>query len=355
MDNGEHGRFVPDVRYSKLDAERAFRIMPMHPSCYPLLGFQDQQGNFWFESRLCFGLRIAPRMYSCLSSTIAWLFKHLFGISAVVVYIDDFLLISIDETDSALATRAAIMVFALLGMPVQMDKFEQNSPVMVFLGVEMDAPKERLRLPQGRLERLQETIAEWRSRTYATSHEIMCLTGLLIHASLVIGAGRLFLNRLFRKIHYGRGRDRVSRYAVRVQLGIEFQKDMDWWSACLAHYNRSSPMIDKRNPLVASKSGVTDASNWGGAGVNVANKTFWQVEWAGELAYMSRTAGTHINECEAWCLPTNAMMHAEEWRGHHVLMFLRQQIRRSRDQSGAVQKRTRPSSYEGSLFSVGGV
>ena len=312
--------FVPDIRYSKLDAERAFRIFPLHESCYALLGFRDAAGNYWFESRLCFGLRIAPRMYSCLSNTIAWLFKHCFGISAVVVYIDDFLLISIDEADSALATQAALLVFALLGLPVQMEKFEQNSSAMVFLGVEMDARNETLRLPPAKLEALMEMITEWRSKTSATSREIMRLTGSLIHASRVINAGRLFLNRLFRKICYGRAKDRGQRFAMPMVLGAEFAKDMDWWAAMLPHCNRASRMIDKRFPLLASKSGVTDASDWGGGGVNVLRRTFWQAPWIGLVAYMSPRHGTHINVREAWALPADAMMNRDEWATHHVIM-----------------------------------
>jgi len=50
-------------------------------------------------------------MYSALSNSIQWILQHVFGIEAVVTYIDDFLILSVGEESSQLATAIAKLVF----------------------------------------------------------------------------------------------------------------------------------------------------------------------------------------------------------------------------------------------------
>ncbi len=304
----------PDPRVSKKDAARAFRIFPIDPRYYRWLGFTDLDGRQWFESRLCFGLRCAPRMYSALSNTISWLLKHVFGIDAVICYLDDFLLISIDLANSKLASAIASLVFALLGMPMQTEKDEEDVDNVVFLGVHMFFQTEKLCLSRARLENLLTKIAEWQARTDASAREVARLCGLLAHASRVIGVGRLFLNRLYRKIHFQEGEDRHKGYEGLVRLGKEFQKDMSWWARFLRHYNGVSAMIDTEAVVHPTVDSYTDAaSTVGAAGVELP--FFWQVTWSGQLKWL---ASQHINVQEAWALPTEAMHRAEQWRGKLV-------------------------------------
>ena len=51
------------------DAERAFRLMPLAETCYAMTCWKALEGKMYFESRLMFGARPAPRIYSSQSLT----------------------------------------------------------------------------------------------------------------------------------------------------------------------------------------------------------------------------------------------------------------------------------------------
>lgn len=299
------------------DAKRAFRIMPLKTKCYPLTGWMDLEGQEWFEAFLMFGLRCAPRMYSALSNTIGWILRAL-GIRAVIVYIDDFLLISVGHSQSELAARVACAVFRLLGIPLQEDKEqEQSSTKVKFLGFMVDTQHNLLSLTEGRWARLKVKVQEWLGRTEATSREIAQLTGHLCHATKVVRAGRLFLWRLFAKIAYGEQRSHRIKFPAKVRLGIEFHKDLHWWDG-LMEYHRFARLT--RAVKAFTKLVFTDAcSSFGCGGYVPADRTFWQLEWTGTLAYMAKKNGTHINVQEMFALPVMAMIGGPGWKGEVVL------------------------------------
>ena len=196
---------------------------------------------------------------------MAWLLRHVLGVEAVVCYLDDFLLISIDESASKHATAIAKLLFDLLGVPMQMDKLEEDTDNVVFLGVHMFFREEKLKLPARRVSNLLSRIKEWQQKQTATSKDISKLCGSLAYASRVIGCGRLFINRMYKKIHYGQHKERETRNQFfQVELGGaqgEFQKDLNWWATLLLWYNEASPMIDLSLILIPAIDVYTDASN----------------------------------------------------------------------------------------------
>ena len=313
-----------DLRATINDAEAAFRIMPLHPSAYGMLGYTDLEGVQRFESRLCFGLANAPRMYSAFSNLIAWLLRYVFGIRAVVCYLDDFLTISLDRAESVRASRVVDLVFRILNVPMAQDKRDwRDAPQTVFLGVGLDLPALAVSITPGRLANLVVRVTEWSTRTTASCHDLQELAGHLGHASRVLGVGRMFLNRIHAAIAYALRNDAAKGYRGQVRLGVEFHKDMRWWSEFLVLFNNRARMVDTSLPLEWDGEAYTDAAGWGGGGVLVP--TFWQVPWSGPLAFM---ADQHINVREAWCLPTMLMMPhaAPSWKGKRIRLWCDNQV-----------------------------
>jgi len=76
------------VELFKFDIQSAFCLMPLAPSEWTSVGFRDTTGIEYYETRLCFGLRQGPRLFSSLSNTVSWLLGE-FGLPNTV-YLDDF-------------------------------------------------------------------------------------------------------------------------------------------------------------------------------------------------------------------------------------------------------------------------
>ena len=72
----------------KLDIKDAYRIVPVHPADYHLLGirWEDETYN---DRALAFSLRSAPKIFSAVADVNAWAFMQM-GISYHLHYLDDF-------------------------------------------------------------------------------------------------------------------------------------------------------------------------------------------------------------------------------------------------------------------------
>lgn len=101
----------------KLDIKDAYRIVPVHPADYHLLGISWKDMTY-VDRSLPFGLRSAPKIFSTVADMIAWVLNQ-DGIEYQLHYLDDFLFIGAPGTQQALAE-----VFDALGIPIVVHKTE---------------------------------------------------------------------------------------------------------------------------------------------------------------------------------------------------------------------------------------
>jgi hypothetical protein len=84
-------RFGPDCFLAKTDIESAFRLIPVHPDDYELLGmFWD--GKYYFDKVLPFGLRSAPFIFNQLSDAFEQILLNNCKIYFACHILDDFLI-----------------------------------------------------------------------------------------------------------------------------------------------------------------------------------------------------------------------------------------------------------------------
>ena len=77
------------AQLAKLDIESAYRMIPVHPGDRLLLAVQ-WAGQMFFDTRLPFGLRLAPKIFTAVADALQWvMLKH--GVSWVAHYLDDFI------------------------------------------------------------------------------------------------------------------------------------------------------------------------------------------------------------------------------------------------------------------------
>ena len=74
---------------AKIDIKHAFRIVPVHPNDWPLLGYK-WLGRYFFDVRLPFASRSSPFIFNAFADSLAWILIHKFGITSLMHYLDDF-------------------------------------------------------------------------------------------------------------------------------------------------------------------------------------------------------------------------------------------------------------------------
>lgn len=75
-----------------------------------------------------------------------------------------------------------MQVCKLLGIPLAMEKVAGPIAVLDFLGILLDIIRLKAHLPDDKLLRVRNTIAEWLDKKKVTKREILSLVGLLQHA-----------------------------------------------------------------------------------------------------------------------------------------------------------------------------
>ena len=297
-------------KYDKYDMVTAFRILPLRPDQVGYAGFTDGDGNEWVELRFGFGNRIAPRLYSSLSGLIGWLLKHVFGLSCTLVYLDDYLIISIDGEQSELVAEIAEMVFELLGLEVEKEKTLKSEDTAVFLGLELDAIKQETRIPEMKKESLIELVTGWKEKAQVSLSELRSLCGSLTWATPVLTVAMVFLRRLYGQIAWcEKHGKRNSRFAI----GKEARKDLHWWKIMLPTLTCSSPWRDLALPVVVDIH--SDASSFAGAGV--LGNTVFQIKWVGDRAWLL-SPGVDIGAREMYACVTGVALHARKLSGAMV-------------------------------------
>ena len=183
----------PGAQLSKLDIKDAYRIIPVHPDDWPMLDMQ-WKGQFFIDTRLPFGLRSAPKLFTALADASQWLIQTR-GVKCCLHYLDDYFFVEPPHVP-AHALAIATNTLAEMGIPLAPDKVEEPPTCLTFLGIELDTIAMTASLPKDKLQRLQAMLAAWHDHKVCTKRELLSLAGVLQHATMVVLFGRAFLRRM---------------------------------------------------------------------------------------------------------------------------------------------------------------
>lgn len=267
-----------DTQLVKLDIKDAYRIVPVHPSDYHLLGIQ-WRGNTYVDRALPFGLRSAPKIFNAVADIIAWVLTCQ-GIRHQLHYLDDFLFIAPPHCQQRDHIRTtALHTLDRLGVPVALNKTEGPSTALTFLGIYVDCHHFELRLPAEKLTRLQDMVQTWAGRRSCTRKELESLIGHLVHAATVIPQGRVFLRQLFALLSL----DRAHHHYLRLNAGT--RADLEWWKVFLCEWNGTSFFPT----TIPSIEVVSDASGVFGCGAFSIPHGWFQLQWPADWQSISIT------------------------------------------------------------------
>ncbi|XP_021367155.1 uncharacterized protein LOC110459297 [Mizuhopecten yessoensis] len=242
---------------AKTDIESAFRLIPIHPTDYELLGFQIDD-KFYFDKVLPMGCSISCRLFEAFSSAIHWIMETKYQVAGVVHILDDFLFVAPPGSSKCMEDLANFLTFCQhTQIPIKQSKTVNPCTQLTFLGIELDSSKMEARLPMDKIIKMRQLLDQFSRRRKVTLRELQSLIGLLNFACKVISPGRTFLRRL---INLTCGLQKPHHH---VRLSREARADIAAWKVFIDSFNGVSMFLDDRWVTTPQLQFFTDASNRG--------------------------------------------------------------------------------------------
>ena len=218
---------------AKEDIKSAFRLLPIHPDDFELLGVKFE-GKYYIDKCLPMGVRCAPAYFETFSTFIEYCARKRSQCENIIHYVDDFLCVGSTHRERVPCHK---MVQALrdvcteLGVPLAKEKSEGPTTCLTFLGLELDSVKMQVRVPLEKIQEIKREIHKTRSTKSATIRKIQSLVGKLNFVCRAVRPGRAFLRRL---IDMTKGQTRGDKQVV---LSEGAKEDLGVWLEFLEGYN----------------------------------------------------------------------------------------------------------------------
>ena len=136
---------------AKVDLKNAFRLCPVHPEDWHLLGIR-WRGHYLVDKCLPFGLRSAPFLFNMVADAIQWILENHCHVQHSFHYLDDYFFEG--PSDSQACGKSLSSMLSLcdtLNIPLKPEKMVGPTTSLTFLGVELDTTSMTARLPQDKL------------------------------------------------------------------------------------------------------------------------------------------------------------------------------------------------------------
>ena len=270
-------RFGQGCFLAKTDIESAFRLIPIHPDDYELLGM-FWQGKYYYDKVLPFGLRSAPFIFNQLSDAIEWILINECHISFVCHILDDFLVIEpkseffSPESPCQQSLAAMLFTFNNLNIPIAPSKTQGPLQVLDFMGITLDTLRMDARLPTDKIERLKELFGQFENRRSCTLKQLQSLIGTLNFACKVVPPGRPFLQIM---IDLTRN---VKKPHHHIKLNTGFFKDLEMWKQFVINWNGANFFLSSTWQVSDCLQLHTDASGALGYG-GIFESRWFLVTW----------------------------------------------------------------------------
>ena len=265
----------PNAFLAKTDIQNAFRMVPVHPSSYHLLGFQ-WNGAYFYDMTLAMGLSASCQIFEKISTSMQWVAQNKLGIGNILHILDDFLILA----DTQARCERHLTVFsdwcAEVGIPLAPEKTEGPHSTITFAGIELDAPRMEARLPPEKVHKYRTMISDNKHKRKITLVELQRIIGALQHCCYIVPAGRAFLRRL---IHLTKG---LTQPFHHTRLNAEARADLETWDTFLTQFNGKAFFLDPKCLTSHTLHLYTDAAQSLGFGAVLQEQWFygaWPDEW----------------------------------------------------------------------------
>ncbi|XP_066928822.1 uncharacterized protein [Clytia hemisphaerica] len=291
---------------AKIDIRHAFRLCPVHPDDWWLLGY-EWLGRFYVDVCLLFGNRSSPCIFNAFADALQWILVHKFSISALTHYLDDFFLCSLLFSKARYWMDLIQAVFGLVRVPIAEDKLEGPTQVITYLGIEIDSLSFTIRLPSDKLTRLRELVSVWLGKRKCVKRELLSLIGSLSFACKVVRPGRIFLRRLIDLS------TTVTKLHHHIDIPSSVRLDLEMWSQFLISWNGTSFLPDP--PITAESISLFTDASFKGLGV------YFQGQWISHAWPFDLNDLTHIAVLELFAVFAALSTFGDSLVNQQIIIF----------------------------------
>ena len=260
---------------AKTDIKKAFRIIPINPQDYHLLGI-CWKGLYYYDRAMPMGCSSSCKTFETFSTAIEWIAKQKLNIKYILHLLDDFLIVAPTKELCHHQLNLFLMLCSYLGIPMAPEKTIGPASTITFAGIELDSVLMEARLPDEKLVKCRVLISEFLTCKKVTLKAIQSLTGLLNFACSVVVPGRAFLRRLI-DLTIG---VRAPHFLIR--LSREVKEDLRVWQTFLSGFNGRSFFLSDAWCTSTQLELYTDASGSLGFGAIFGSKWCygkWPSSW----------------------------------------------------------------------------
>ena len=135
---------------AKTDIESAFRIIPIHPGDYCLLGM-CWEGQYYYDRCMPMSCSSPCKTFETFSTALEWIAKHVLGVPHMIKLLNDFLLVS--TTLAGCQAQLAQFLALCNHFPIAPASTVGPFRVLSFAGIELDSVDMEARVPQDKLDK----------------------------------------------------------------------------------------------------------------------------------------------------------------------------------------------------------
>lgn len=216
---------------AKADVAHAFRIIPIHPTSYHLLGF-SWNNQYYFDKSLAMGCSSSCNIFEKLSNAVQWIMLNKFKITHMSHILDDFMFFGPPSSNKCAKALFSFLQFAeSVGIPIKSQKTVHPTPVAELHGLLVNTTSMQISLPDDKLVKARSIVTSLQRKKYTTLRELQSVLGLLNFCCRVIKPGRPFLRRL---TDLTKGATNPNHH---IRLNKQARADLSCWSLFLESYN----------------------------------------------------------------------------------------------------------------------
>ena len=227
----------PNCLIAKADIKDAFRIIPIHPNDYGLLGF-TWQNTFYHDRCLPMGASTSCQTFESFSTALQWILTSALGVRNMSHILDDFIFFGPSNSPQCHTSLQAFLILAKsLSIPLRPDNTVHPTNLVSLHGIEVDTTQMQMRLPPDKLLDARAKIDSVYRPKKVSLRQLQSLIGTLSFACKVIVPGRVFLRRVT-DLTCG-----VHNQEHMIRLNVEARLDLSTWRIFLDSFNGMSMFL----------------------------------------------------------------------------------------------------------------
>ncbi len=227
---------------AKTDIESAFRLLPVHPDDFELLGIQ-LNGKFYVDKALPMGASCSPAHFERFSTFIEWAIIEEAPSTRISHYMDDYIITAPCDAPRSQSCQALLelveRVCQKFGVPLAPDKTVGPTPRLTFLGLQIDTENQTVSIPQEKLVKIMGKVQDALGSEDLSLRELQSLIGSLSFVCRAIAPGRAFLRRLI-DLTCGK-----KKPWFKIKLSKGAKADLGMWLTFLQKFNGVSIFPDQ--------------------------------------------------------------------------------------------------------------